>query len=138
MRRPMRVEGHARFATAAVTTAVPFTSTKVTRLAGEDYAGDNVARFRRAAEDGNSHVGFRGQIGFNDETVVVIREQRDLRRAVIREAGATIVAAAQSTTSLIPPPGNDKSKVLTLNLRNRMIFALAMRRTRFKPPIFWD
>ena len=42
-----------------------------------------------------------------------------------REAGATIVAAAQSTTSLIPPLGNDKSKVLTLNLRNRMIFRSA-------------
>ena len=44
---------------------------------------------------------------------------------VIREAGTTIVAAAQSTTSLIPPLGNDKSKVLTLNLRNRMIFRSA-------------
>jgi hypothetical protein len=44
---------------------------------------------------------------------------------VIREAAATIVAAAQSTTSLIPPLGNDKSKVLTLNLRNRMIFRAA-------------
>jgi type IV secretory pathway TraG/TraD family ATPase VirD4 len=44
---------------------------------------------------------------------------------VIREAGATIVAAAQSTTSLIPPLGNDKSKVLTLNLRNRIIFRSA-------------
>jgi len=44
---------------------------------------------------------------------------------LIREAGATIVAAAQSTTSLIPPLGADKSKVLTLNLRNRMIFRSA-------------
>ena len=44
---------------------------------------------------------------------------------VIREAGTTIVAAAQSTTSLIPPLGNDKSRVLTLNLRNRMIFRSA-------------
>ena len=44
---------------------------------------------------------------------------------VIREAGATIVAAAQSTTSLSPPLGNDKAKVLTLNLRNRMIFRAA-------------
>jgi type IV secretory pathway TraG/TraD family ATPase VirD4 len=44
---------------------------------------------------------------------------------VIREAGATIVAAAQSTTSLIPLLGNDKSRVLTLNLRNRMIFRAA-------------
>ncbi|MBU6402989.1 MAG: type IV secretion system DNA-binding domain-containing protein, partial [Verrucomicrobia bacterium] len=42
-----------------------------------------------------------------------------------REAGATIVAAAQSSTSFIPPLGNDKSKVLTLNLRNRMIFRAA-------------
>lgn len=44
---------------------------------------------------------------------------------VIREAGATVVAAAQSTTSFVPPLGNDKSKVLTLNLRNRMIFRAA-------------
>ena len=44
---------------------------------------------------------------------------------VIREAGATIVAAAQSTTSLIPALGSDQSKVLTLNLRNRMIFRSA-------------
>lgn len=44
---------------------------------------------------------------------------------VIREAGATIVAASQSTTSLVPPLGNDKSKVLTLNLRNRLIFRAA-------------
>ena len=44
---------------------------------------------------------------------------------LIREAGATIVAAAQSTTSLVPPLGNDKSKVLTLNLRNRIIFRSA-------------
>jgi len=44
---------------------------------------------------------------------------------VIREAGATIIAAAQSTTSFIPPLGNDKARVLTLNLRNRMIFRAA-------------
>lgn len=44
---------------------------------------------------------------------------------VIREAGATIVAAAQSTTSLVPPLGNDKAKVLTLNLRNRLVFRSA-------------
>ena len=44
---------------------------------------------------------------------------------VIREAGATVVAAAQSTTSLVPPLGNDKAKVLTLNLRNRLIFRAA-------------
>jgi hypothetical protein len=44
---------------------------------------------------------------------------------VIREAGATVVAAAQSTTSLVPPLGNDKAKVLTLNLRNRLIFRSA-------------
>ena len=44
---------------------------------------------------------------------------------VIREAGATIVAAAQSTTSFLPPLGNDKARVLTLNLRNRLIFRSA-------------
>jgi type IV secretory pathway TraG/TraD family ATPase VirD4 len=44
---------------------------------------------------------------------------------VIREAHATIVAAAQSSTSFIPPLGREKAKVLTLNLRNRMIFKAA-------------
>lgn len=44
---------------------------------------------------------------------------------VIREARATLVAAAQSSTSFIPPLGNDKAKVLALNLRNRIIFKAA-------------
>jgi hypothetical protein len=44
---------------------------------------------------------------------------------VMREAKATLVAAAQSTTSFVPPLGADKAKVLTLNLRNRMIFKAA-------------
>jgi hypothetical protein len=44
---------------------------------------------------------------------------------VMREAKATLVAAAQSTTSFIPPLGAEKAKVLTLNLRNRMIFKAA-------------
>jgi Type IV secretion-system coupling protein DNA-binding domain len=44
---------------------------------------------------------------------------------VLREASATLVAAAQSSTSFIPPLGADKAKVLTLNLRNRMIFKAA-------------
>jgi len=65
---------------------------------------DEAQRFMTASEDGTS-----------DYNVV----------DVIREAGATIVAAAQSTTSLVPPLGNDKAKVLTLNLRNRMIFRAA-------------
>ena len=65
---------------------------------------DEAQRFMTASEDGTS-----------DYNCV----------DVIREAGATIVAAAQSTTSLIPPLGHDKSKVLTLNLRNRMIFRAA-------------
>jgi hypothetical protein len=65
---------------------------------------DEAQRFMTASEDGTS-----------DYNCV----------DVIREAGVTIVAAAQSTTSLIPPLGNDKSKVLTLNLRNRMIFRAA-------------
>ncbi|MGP8200770.1 MAG: type IV secretion system DNA-binding domain-containing protein [Limisphaerales bacterium] len=43
----------------------------------------------------------------------------------IREARATLVAAAQSSTSFIPPLGNDKARVLTLNLRNRIIFKAA-------------
>ncbi len=65
---------------------------------------DEAQRFMTASEDGTS-----------DYNCV----------DVIREAGVTIVAAAQSTTSLIPPLGNDKSRVLTLNLRNRMIFRSA-------------
>jgi hypothetical protein len=65
---------------------------------------DEAQRFMTASEDGTS-----------DYNCV----------DVIREAGATIVAAAQSTTSLIPPLGSDKSKVLTLNLRNRIIFRSA-------------
>jgi type IV secretory pathway TraG/TraD family ATPase VirD4 len=65
---------------------------------------DEAQRFMTASEDGTS-----------DYNCV----------DVIREARATIVAAAQSTTSLVPPLGNDKSKVLTLNLRNRMIFRSA-------------
>jgi len=44
---------------------------------------------------------------------------------VLREAKATLVAAAQSSTSFIPPLGEEKAKVLTLNLRNRMIFKAA-------------
>ena len=65
---------------------------------------DEAQRFMTASEDGTS-----------DYNCV----------DVIREAGATVIAAAQSTTSLVPQLGNDKSKVLTLNLRNRMIFRCA-------------
>jgi len=65
---------------------------------------DEAQRFMTASEDGTS-----------DYNCV----------DVIREAGATVVAAAQSTTSFVPPLGNDKSKVLTLNLRNRLIFRAA-------------
>ena len=65
---------------------------------------DEAQRFMTASEDGTS-----------DYNCV----------DVIREAGATIVAAAQSTTSFVPPLGSDKSKVLTLNLRNRMVFRAA-------------
>ena len=65
---------------------------------------DEAQRFVTAAEDGMSD--------FNSVDV-------------IREARATLVAAAQSSTSFIPPLGNDKAKVLTLNLRNRIIFKAA-------------
>ena len=44
---------------------------------------------------------------------------------VMREARATLVAAAQSSTSFVPPLGEEKTQVLTLNLRNRMIFKAA-------------
>ncbi len=43
----------------------------------------------------------------------------------IREAGGTIVAASQSQTSFYPPLTREKAKVLTLNLRNRLIFKAA-------------
>ena len=65
---------------------------------------DEAQRFMTASEDGTS-----------DYNVV----------DVIREAGATIIAAAQSTTSFVPPLGIDKARVLTLNLRNRLIFRAA-------------
>jgi hypothetical protein len=55
---------------------------------------DEAQRFVTAADDGMSD--------FNSVDV-------------IREARATLVAAAQSSTSFIPPLGNDKAKVLTLN-----------------------
>ena len=44
---------------------------------------------------------------------------------VVREANAAVVAAAQSSTSFLPALGKDKSKVLVLNLRNRIIFKAA-------------
>jgi hypothetical protein len=65
---------------------------------------DEAQRFVTAAEDGMSD--------FNSVDV-------------IREARATLVAAAQSSTSFIPPLGHDKAKVMTLNLRNRIIFKAA-------------
>lgn len=65
---------------------------------------DEAQRFMTAAEDGMS-----------DYNCV----------DVIREAQATVVAAAQSSTSFIPPLGREKARVLTLNLRNRIIFRAA-------------
>lgn len=65
---------------------------------------DEAQRFMTASEDGTS-----------DYNCV----------DVIREAGATVVAATQSTTSFLPPLGSDKARVLTLNLRNRLIFRAA-------------
>lgn len=44
---------------------------------------------------------------------------------VIREARGTVVAATQSSTSFIPPLSRDKAKVLSLNLRNRLVFRAA-------------
>ncbi len=40
----------------------------------------------------------------------------------IRDAHAAVVMATQSSLSFVPPLGKDKAKVLTLNLRNRVIF----------------
>ncbi len=40
----------------------------------------------------------------------------------LREARGAVVMATQSTTSFVPPLGREKARVLTLNLRNRVIF----------------
>ena len=60
------------------------------------------------------------------DVIVELRQKRASFRAIAElltqhclPTGKTAVA------SLIPPLGNDKSKVLTLNLRNRMIFRSA-------------
>ena len=68
---------------------------------------------------------------FDDEFLQVLAKWREEHK--IRDDDAVllliemfrIVAAAQSTTSLVPPLGNDKAKVLALNLRNRIIFRSA-------------
>lgn len=44
---------------------------------------------------------------------------------VLRDAGVAFIAATQSSTSLVPRLGAENSKVLALNLRNRMIFTAA-------------
>lgn len=44
---------------------------------------------------------------------------------MIREARVGVIAATQSTTSLTPAIGAANARVLTLNLRNRLIFAAA-------------
>ncbi len=44
---------------------------------------------------------------------------------VVREAGVAFIAATQSTTSFVPVLGAEASKVLTLNLRNRLLFTAA-------------
>jgi hypothetical protein len=43
----------------------------------------------------------------------------------LREARCAVVMATQSSTSFIPPLGEAKARVLTLNLRNRIIFKAA-------------
>jgi hypothetical protein len=48
-----------------------------------------------------------------------------LENTYLRESGAAFIAATQSTTSLTPPLGAQQAKVLTLNLRNRLIFTAA-------------
>lgn len=44
---------------------------------------------------------------------------------VLRESGVAFIAATQSSTSLTPVLGPERAKVLTLNLRNRIIFTAA-------------
>ncbi len=43
----------------------------------------------------------------------------------IREANATVVLATQSKLSFIPPLGREKTEVVCLNLRNRLVFQAA-------------
>jgi len=43
----------------------------------------------------------------------------------LREAQSAVVLATQSSTSFLPVLGKDKARVLTLNLRNRVIFRAA-------------
>jgi len=43
----------------------------------------------------------------------------------LREARCAVVMATQSSTSFVPPLGEAKARVLTLNLRNRIIFKAA-------------
>jgi len=68
------------------------------------FLADEAQHFLTASED-----------GLSDHNVV----------DVLREAGVAFVAAAQSSTSLVPLLGAENSKVLALNLRNRMIFTAA-------------
>jgi hypothetical protein len=68
------------------------------------FLGDEFQQFATTSDDGMS-----------DHAVV------DL----VREAGLAVIASTQSTTSLVPVIGADQAKVLTLNLRNRLIFTAA-------------
>jgi len=68
------------------------------------FLADEAQHFLTVSEDGSS-----------DHNVV----------DVLREAGVAFVAATQSSTSLVPLLGAENSKVLGLNLRNRMIFTAA-------------
>ncbi|PWU19883.1 MAG: hypothetical protein C5B50_05485 [Verrucomicrobia bacterium] len=68
------------------------------------FLADEYQQFVTASED-----------GLSDHSVI------DLAR----EALMAVVAATQSTTSFVPALGTDQAKVLTLNLRNRLIFTSA-------------
>lgn len=65
--------------------------------------------------DEAQHVLTDSQIGLSDFNAI----------DRIREVHSTVVLATQSIQSFIPPLGRDKSEVVRLNLRNRLIFQTA-------------
>ena len=56
---------------------------------------------------------------------LAVLQSSDFRSVGAAPDTSRLKLAAQSSTSFIPPLGKDKAKVLTLNLRNRMIFKAA-------------
>lgn len=58
------------------------------RFTIEHFTGDQVAQFGEFTEDGDFRIGFRVAVGFHDERVVVVSEQRHLTGAVQPNGGS--------------------------------------------------